>query len=749
MSRTKHIFITILSIPTLLFAHEDHIDKLEQMPFDYTPQQVIAETYKVNTERIAHIRPDSRESFTDLYLKDDYIYLGNSYDGIRILDASSPSNPKEIGIFPKPNPDIVTLSNTSIQSRYTGNPLLLPSDLAVGPDGTLYISDYGYTRIIGFKQTLSSSEKLGAIYKLDPQTQEMTTLAVGSPLTHPLDITFDNNGDLIVTNASNGGAGIFKVDPETGTTTSLLQHSSVTFPYGLAVANSGDIYFTQIGDYRRGQNTTLYKFVPSTKQLTPIAQGNLSSASPFATLTDIALDPQGNIIAIEPGIYPSGNKPKILSINPNTGQTTTLSSDTKLHTPTKIAVDQTGLITITDLHADPQSLGITTGTIYQLNPQTKTLTTLSTGKGVEAPFGLTLSENGTPIWTNITKRVRIADIKISGDIAIATNEGFTLPFIFDRGLLGIQILDVSDPRNPVELSKYTNKLTARGVHNTYIKNNHAYLISNTDGMYILDISNPKKPVEVAHWTIPSSDQVEAHWIIPHDVSVTHNRAYVSYAEAGLRILDISNPRSPKSISTYNYPNGWTHGAEASEDGKYVYITDEQPGGFMRILDISNLSNPVQVSIYQSSERVVNNGRILSIHNVQVKGDLVYVGNYQDGFRVVDVSNPSQPAEVGAYLLSETYLDRLYNGAWSAIPHNGLVYISDLEHGLFILQYQNPVSPLGDFDTDGQVDFADFLLFSQNFGKQQTDTTYDARFDFDQSGRVGFEDFLVFVKAFGN
>ena len=79
----------------------------------------------------------------------------------------------------------------------------------------------------------------------------------------------------------------------------------------------------------------------------------------------------------------------------------------------------------------------------------------------------------------------------------------------------------------------------------------------------------------------------------------------------------------------------------------------------------------------------------------------------------------------------------------------MVYLSDIEHGLFILQYQNPISPFADFDGDGQVDFGDFLLFAQNFGKQQTDTTFDARFDLDANGQVGFEDFLTFVKAFGN
>jgi uncharacterized secreted protein with C-terminal beta-propeller domain len=138
---------------------------------------------------------------------------------------------------------------------------------------------------------------------------------------------------------------------------------------------------------------------------------------------------------------------------------------------------------------------------------------------------------------------------------------------------------------------------------------------------------------------------------------------------------------------------------------------------------------------------------LSIHNVSAKGHLVYVGHYQDGFRVVDVSDPTQPVEVGGYLLSENYLNRLYNGAWSAFPSNGLVYVSDLEHGLFILQYQMPIPEATDFDRDGQIDFADLVLFAQNFGKKSSDATFDTRFDLNTDNEIGFADFLLFAETF--
>lgn len=59
----------------------------------------------------------------------------------------------------------------------------------------------------------------------------------------------------------------------------------------------------------------------------------------------------------------------------------------------------------------------------------------------------------------------------------------------------------------------------------------------------------------------------------------------------------------------------------------------------------------------------------------------------------------------------------------------------------VIGSQIPLTP-GDFDQNGSVDFADFLLFAQAFG---TDTVV---FDLDESGRVDFVDFLIFAANFG-
>lgn len=54
--------------------------------------------------------------------------------------------------------------------------------------------------------------------------------------------------------------------------------------------------------------------------------------------------------------------------------------------------------------------------------------------------------------------------------------------------------------------------------------------------------------------------------------------------------------------------------------------------------------------------------------------------------------------------------------------------------------------MGDANTDGKVDFADFLILSGNFGL--TENTEFGDGDFDESGAVDFADFLTLSRNFG-
>ena len=59
-----------------------------------------------------------------------------------------------------------------------------------------------------------------------------------------------------------------------------------------------------------------------------------------------------------------------------------------------------------------------------------------------------------------------------------------------------------------------------------------------------------------------------------------------------------------------------------------------------------------------------------------------------------------------------------------------------------------ISLPGDFDGDLDVDFFDFLAFTDVFGLSSSDANYDARMDMNDDGVINFADFLIFVSVFG-
>jgi sugar lactone lactonase YvrE len=636
-----------------------------------------------NAELVGSYRPDSDDIFTNLYVSGDHVFLGNAFDGLRVIDVADPASPREIGSFPGHTTGVARLISGEILPIATTAQLLFPTAVAFArKHDSLFLADFG------------SEEGKGALLRIDVVTGEMETLIDGDPLIHPLDIAIDTSGALIVTTTSStfgdGEGRILRVDPETGTATILMQDSSIPFPYGTAVDSSGAIFIAnmfkfdfQAGEFEFGK---LIRLDPATGETTTIVKADPESSSEFFFLGDLAFDGNGDIIAIDPGADPFF-PPKILRINPRTRKVTTLRSGPPLRTPMSLAVGADGSILIADSNADPRELGITTGAIFRLDPESGSLTTLATGAGVGSPFGLALDQDGELIWTHVDKPVRIADVKVLGDLAVVTNEPPPFPEVLNAGLGGIQILDISDPANPLELAKYTDDFPF-GVHNSFIVGDLVYLVENSGGLRIVDIADPRAPFEIGHWEIPQSEQERFSFPSLHDLSVSGDRAYLAYAEAGLRILDVSDPRNPIQIGVYTYPGGWTHSAEPGANGDLVYLTDEQPGGFMRVIDVSDLANPREIAQYKSSSGPVEGDSEISIHNILVKGDLVYVANYQDGFRVVDVSDPTDPVEVGFYIISESY-DGFFNGAWTSFPANGLVFVSDLTHGLFIFRFQRP------------------------------------------------------------
>lgn len=75
--------------------------------------------------------------------------------------------------------------------------------------------------------------------------------------------------------------------------------------------------------------------------------------------------------------------------------------------------------------------------------------------------------------------------------------------------------------------------------------------------------------------------------------------------------------------------------------------------------------------------------VCSVHNFTSDGDLVYIGSYNAGLQIIDVSEPAEPERVGYYLAEGTT-------AWGAYHHDGLIYVGDMTRGLDVMRFDPDV-----------------------------------------------------------
>jgi len=219
----------------------------------------------------------------------------------------------------------------------------------------------------------------------------------------------------------------------------------------------------------------------------------------------------------------------------------------------------------------------------------------------------------------------------------------------------------------------------------------AYLTAADDGLFVVDVSNPAAPKRVSSCRLPGSAR---------DIAVAGRYAYVAAREAGLRVMDVSNPKAPAEVGFYRPRRAVRKGAveagplveAVSVAGKYAYITSnyvpkdkDDRRGVLHVLDISDPKAPTELGSFEAS------GDFLDMAAV---GTYAYVVDKSSSLYVVDISDPKTPAAVGAcHALGE--------------PHGVFVlgkfaYVADDDGGMHIVDITNPKAPklVGSYEDGG-------------------------------------------------
>jgi hypothetical protein len=310
--------------------------------------------------------------------------------------------------------------------------------------------------------------------------------------------------------------------------------------------------------------------------------------------------------------------------------------------------------------------------------------------------------------------VRFATSAFSGNVLLAGIQRCTAG---GAGMSGFTLWDVSDPANPSELAFVSTGRGSRGVHEFTVRQRgdrwYAYLaVSNseaTDGrgdLRILDVTDPRQPLEVADWGARrdaglsvgtgapcapacrgSSPQAFLHSVA---LSPDGRTAYLSYWDQGVILLDVSEPTTPVWLGQFTEPpaaEGNTHSVSVAHDGKLALVADETvapPWGRLRLVDVQDPSNPVQVGLFETADSAAGTpgeAYAYTIHNPLVNDrdpNQAYLAWYDDGVRLIDVSDAAHPIEIGSWVPARA------PGVWNVAFMGDLLLVGDVNRGLYVL-----------------------------------------------------------------
>src|SRR3712207_345547 len=111
-------------------------------------------------------------------------------------------------------------------------------------------------------------------------------------------------------------------------------------------------------------------------------------------------------------------------------------------------------------------------------------------------------------------------------------------------------------------------------------------------------------------------------------------------------------------------------------------------GFLRFYDVRNPAAPVEIARFataNSQNPAVADEGWFTAHNPEVRGNRLYASWYADGVRLLEITAPAFPREVGYWTGLGAPADAPPVDIWSVVPHRGVLLASDRNYGLYVLR----------------------------------------------------------------
>ena len=290
---------------------------------------------------------------------------------------------------------------------------------------------------------------------------------------------------------------------------------------------------------------------------------------------------------------------------------------------------------------------------------------------------------------------------------------------------GLSIHDISRPAEMREIAFL--EMPGLGINRLWWPGGrYAYVSAHFDGftdhiLCIVDLRDTSKPEIVSRWwlpgmhreggekpTMPAGRRAALHHMI-----TAGNRGYGAWRDGGLTIHDISDPAKPTLLSHINwsppFPGG-THTPLPLPGRGLAVVADEAnaeqcaKGTFHTfVVDVRAPENPVPISTLPTpKDRDFCAIGTFGPHNLHENRpgsfrseDIIFATYGNAGARVFDIKDAFSPKEIAYWVppVPKRLIDPRPNIALAAktadiyVAADGLMYVSDWNAGLHVLQYE--------------------------------------------------------------
>ncbi|NOY05996.1 MAG: DUF1565 domain-containing protein [Chlorobi bacterium] len=241
--------------------------------------------------------------------------------------------------------------------------------------------------------------------------------------------------------------------------------------------------------------------------------------------------------------------------------------------------------------------------------------------------------------------------------------------------LWLLIVDVSNPNNPRATAKMEiDSRPYRTINSLHVFSSRAYLTTTNSERHLIaiDVSDPANPTEGNKYASPS----DVLW-----VQSAEDYLYAASA-LGLWIYDMADPGNPALVKFY--PD-WAGMQRIFLRGNYLFGFGWGTNGRVRILDVSDAGHVVERSVYQPRD-----GTPVEIYVTSGYAYLIVRGS-EYKLEIVDISDPTKPVYVSGTTLPGRGKD-LFVKEGNTFSY--VAYTVDTQNqGFQVIDVSNPQSPL--------------------------------------------------------